>query len=125
LPKPASIPQKEAAKIQGSQQLSDKDNKAEPQRDNPDVMLRFIYPNSPLLMIDNTSNVTASKINLAVALWNIDNPKVYYQKEDPRKADLHDPLQIPTALYEFLKPNRSMGPLNLFGSETIVSEIRT
>jgi hypothetical protein len=87
----------------------------------PDVTLRFVYPTSPSLMLDNISDVTAKQIKWTVALWNLDNPMVY---SDPSNKNDHEPLQIPISTFDFIRPLLSGGPLNLFGSNLVAPYIK-
>ena len=70
----------------------------------PDVALRFVYPKSPALILDNQSAVIARDIKWTVLLWNMDLP------------DRNDPLPIPVSTFDWLRPHDQGGPQNLFGS---------
>lgn len=85
--------------------------------DEPDVTLRFIYPKSPALVLVNQSNAVAREIKWTVALWNIDNPKVY--SNSTTAPDVHEPLQIPISTFDFIRPHDTGGPQNLFGSSLV------
>lgn len=71
----------------------------------PDVTLRFVYAKSPLLILVNDSAVVAREIKWSVALWNIDDSTTL------------DPLPIPAAIYEFIRPKTISGPMGLFNTQ--------
>ena len=77
---------------------------ARPAKELPDVALRFVYPKSPALILDNQSAVIARDIKWTVLLWNMDLP------------DRNDPLPIPVSTFDWLRPHDQGGPQNLFGS---------
>ncbi len=81
----------------------------EPTRQNssPDVALRFIRPQAPVLVIVNPSEVVASQIKWALTLWNMDLP------------ERNDALPIPIQTFEFIRPHQESGPLDIFGSALI------
>lgn len=68
----------------------------------PNVTLRFVYPKSPALQLVNQSDAVARDIKYAVILWNLDLP------------DRLDPLPIPIATFDWIKPHADGGPENLF-----------
>lgn len=70
--------------------------------DRPDLALRFIYPESPALILINQSPVVAKDIKWTVALWNMDLP------------ERNDPLPIPVSTFDWIRPNNEGGPQNLF-----------
>lgn len=70
--------------------------------DKPDLALRFIYPESPTLVLINQSPVVAKDIKWTVALWNMDLP------------ERNDPLPIPVSTFDWIRPNNEGGPQNLF-----------
>ncbi len=75
--------------------------------EKPDLALRFIYPESPALVLINQSPVVAKNIKWAVALWNMDLP------------ERNDPLPIPVSTFDFIRANQEGGPQNLFGLPTV------
>jgi hypothetical protein len=70
----------------------------------PDVALSFVYPKSPALVLTNNSDVIARDIKWTVILLNMDLP------------DRDEPLPIPIATFDWLRPRAISGPLTLFGS---------
>lgn len=68
----------------------------------PDVTLRFVYPSDPVLLIVNQSDAIAREMKYMVVMWNMDRP------------DQNDPLPIPVATFDWLKPHGEGGPENLF-----------
>ena len=80
--------------------------------DRPDLALRFVYPESPALVIVNQSSVLAKDIKWAVALWNMDLP------------DRNDPLPIPVSMFDWIRPNDEGGPQNFFGEPLVASLLK-
>ena len=78
----------------------------------PDVRLRFVYPKSPALMLINSSDALARDVKWTVVLWNLDLP------------ERDEPLPIPVATFDWLKPGQQGGPQNLFGSNTVAPLIK-
>jgi hypothetical protein len=70
----------------------------------PDVALRFVDPKHPSLAIDNISDAVARNIKWEVVLWNMEH------------LDQTDPLPIPTATFDFIKPHDESGFEEIFGS---------
>jgi hypothetical protein len=79
----------------------------------PDVALRFIYPKSPALVIENRSAVIARDIKWTLVLWNMDLP------------ERNDPLPIPVQKFDWLRPNDEGGPQNLFSTPAVASLLKT
>ncbi len=75
----------------------------------PDITLRFVYPKSPALVLANPSDSIARDIKYSVVLWNMDVP------------ERDDPLPIPVATFDWLKPHTEGGPQDLFGSPPVAS----
>ncbi len=75
--------------------------------DKPDLALRFIYSESPALVLINQSPVVAKDIKWTVAVWNMDLP------------ERNDPLPIPVSTFDFIRPNNESGPQNLFDTLTV------
>ncbi len=73
----------------------------------PSVRLKFVYPSSPALIIENDSLALARDIKWAVVLWNQDLP------------DRDDPLPIPVSTFDWLKPHQEGGAQGLFGSALV------
>lgn len=83
----------------------------------PDVVLSFSHPAFPVIVLTNQSDVLATNIKWSVYLWNMDDPKPL--RSNPHAADhpgMHDPLPIPTSVFEFLKPRQSSNRIDLFGN---------
>lgn len=78
-----------------------------------DVALRFIYAREPALVIVNRSNSTARDIKWTLAIWNMD------------LADRNDPLPIPVSTFDWIRPHRESGPLNLFGSLSVAPLLKS
>ena len=90
-------------------ELGEKWTVGEPKKELPDVALRLVYPKSPALIITNLSSAIAREIKYSVVLWNMDLP------------DRNDPLPIPVATFDWLKPHTEGGPQNLFGSPQVAA----
>lgn len=75
--------------------------------DKPDLALRFIYPESPALVLINQSPIVAKDIKWTVALWNMDLP------------ERNDPLPIPVSTFDWIRANNEGGPQNLFDATPI------
>jgi hypothetical protein len=88
---------------------------------NPDVTLRFVYPEQPQIMLINTSDVVAQYIKWTVLLWNLDNPMAYSQIEHAK--DDHEPLPIPISIFDFLRA-RSQGIQGLFTLPTVSPHVK-
>jgi hypothetical protein len=78
----------------------------------PDVKLRFVYPNSPTLVLINDSDVVARDIKWFVALWNRDLP------------GRDDPLPIPVSNFDCIKPHSVSGAQDLFYSPSVASLLK-
>ena len=76
-------------------------------RQFPDVAMRFVSPQEPLLLLENESAAIAREIKWVVALWNTDLP------------ERDDPLPIPISIFDWLKPHAVSGPQSLFGSQLV------
>ncbi len=73
----------------------------------PDLALRFIYPESPALVLINQSPVVAKDIKWTVALWNMD------------LSERNDPLPIPVSTFDWIRPHNEGGPQNLFDALSV------
>jgi hypothetical protein len=78
----------------------------------PDITLTFTGKTSPLLTIENNSDVVAETIKWSPLIWNIDDPRTYINPEPP--PNTHDPLPIPTQTFDFLRPHAKSLPIALF-----------
>jgi len=78
----------------------------------PVVGLRFVYPESPSLVVVNQSDSIARDIKWIVALWNMDLP------------DRNSPLPIPESTFDWLRPKDEGGPENLFDAATVASLVK-
>ena len=74
-----------------------------PKPDLRELTLRFVYPEEPCLLIVNSTDLIVRDIKWMVFLWNIDLP------------DRNDPLPIPVAAFDWLRPHTEGGPQILFG----------
>jgi hypothetical protein len=88
----------------------------------PDVTLRFVYPESPTLVLENLSDKTAQNIKWTVVLWNLDDPRAY--SPGVHAPDIHEPLQIPIATFDFIRPHSLSGPQNLFASPLVAPYVK-
>jgi len=79
----------------------------------PLVYLRFVSPRAPVLLIGNSSDITAEKIIWDVLLWDLDRP------------DLYNPLLIPSGTIDWIKPHKEVGPQGLFTLPTVYPLLRT
>jgi hypothetical protein len=77
-----------------------------------DVSLRFIYPQSPALVLVNRSTRVAREIKWSAAFWNMDLP------------ERNDPLPIPVQTFDWIQPGKEGGPQGLFAAPTVSSLIR-
>jgi len=84
----------------------------------PDISMRFIYPDSPALVLVNNSDKVARQIKWTVVLWNLDDPRVY-SGGTKHLPDSHEPLRIPVETFDFLRPHVASGPRNLFGRPNV------
>lgn len=78
----------------------------------PTVALRFVYPESPALVLVNQSDVVAKNTKWLVALWNVDLP------------DRDDPLPIPVSTFDWIRPKDESGPLSLFGNPQVTQLLK-
>jgi hypothetical protein len=90
--------------------------------EQPDVTLRFVYPSSPALVLVNGSGAIARNIKWSVALWNMDDPRTYVSSNP--SPDAHDPLPIPVATFDFLRPRTVGGPQNLFDGPLVAPHLK-
>ena len=88
----------------------------------PDVILRFVYPDMPALVLINQSNKIARDIKWSVALWNIDDPRTYINPGAAPNA--HDPLPIPVSTFDFLRPHAIGGPQALFNTTLVLPYVK-
>lgn len=88
----------------------------------PDVTIRFVYPDSPALVLVNQSAALARNIKWSVALWNMDDPRTYVNPT--ASPDAHDPLPIPVQIFDFLRPRTTGGPQNLFDSPLVAPHVK-
>lgn len=72
------------------------------EQEKPEVDLKLIYPESPSVLLVNTSNVPARDIKWGVVLWN------HNKQED------NNPFQIPVQTFDWIKGKRLGGPEDLF-----------
>ena len=68
----------------------------------PDVSLGLVYPEHPALLLMNPSNMVAKEIKYGFVVWNLDLP------------NQHNPLPIPWASFDFIRPHEVGGPQDLF-----------
>jgi hypothetical protein len=73
----------------------------------PDVVIRFVNRQDPLLVVENRSGVVAKEIKWVVALWNTS------------LADRDDPLPIPVSSFDWLKGHAESGAQSLFDSQLV------
>lgn len=91
--------------------------------ERPDVIIQFVYPDMPALVLINHSDKIARDVKWSVALWNIDDPRTYV---NPGAApNGHDPLPIPVATFDFLRPHAIGGPQNLFNTPLVLPHVKT
>jgi hypothetical protein len=77
--------------------------------EQPEVTLRFVHPESPMLALDNKSGAIARDIKWSVAIWNFDDLRTYV----PGSSG-NDPLPIPVSTYDVLRPHAAGGYQGLF-----------
>jgi hypothetical protein len=78
-----------------------------------DVILKFVYPQKPVLVLINRSGSVARQVRLNVVLWNLDDPRTYINPNPLPNS--HDPLPIPAATFDFLRPHIEATPQTIFG----------
>jgi hypothetical protein len=78
----------------------------------PDVVLRFVYPTYPALVLQNTTDAIARDMLWQLALWNLDLP------------ERTQPLAIPATPYGWLRPRASGGPQDLFSNPQVASLLK-
>jgi hypothetical protein len=70
----------------------------------PTLVLQFVHPKAPALIIVNTSSIVAREIKWQIALWNNSNP------------EQDTPLHIPAAsAFDWIAAHGKGGPISLFG----------
>jgi hypothetical protein len=84
----------------------------QPKSQYPDITARFIYAKAPSLVILNPSGTIAREIKWSVAIWNMDIP------------ERNDPLPVPIATFDWIRPHSESGPLDLFGIPTVAPLIK-
>lgn len=85
-----------------------------PSLQRPEVGLRFVYPQSPALIITNKSTVVASDINWIVVLWNMSHPERNdYLPIIENSPGVAYPLMTPKT-FGWVNPNDESGPINIF-----------
>jgi hypothetical protein len=89
--------------------------------DRPDVALRFVDEKRPMVVLFNQSNIVAKTIKWSVALWNMDDPRVYLGE---RGENLHGPLPIPVQTFDFLRPGAAGGPQVLFDTSLVSPHVK-
>ncbi len=87
-------------------------NPPPPSAPKPEVVLHFVYPTSPALVLQNVTDGIARDMLWEVVLWNIDLP------------DRIDPLPIPSTAYSWLRPRSSGGPQSLFDTPQVASLLK-
>jgi hypothetical protein len=75
----------------------------------PEVGLRFVSPQAPMIVLDNKSGAIAKEIKWIAAIWNADNLRGYIQGSDG-----YDPLPIPVQTFDVLRPHTSSGGQGVF-----------
>lgn len=79
--------------------------------EKPDLALRFVYSESPAIVLINKSAVVAKDIKWTVVLWNMDLP------------ERNDPLPIPISSFDWIRAHNESGPLDIFS--TVRSLLKT
>ena len=67
----------------------------------PDVEMLLVYPQSAAVLIRNPSSKIVQQPKYAIVIWNLD------------KSDSREPLPIPAATGDYIKPEDSWGPNQL------------
>lgn len=103
---------------------------APPPQAVPDVALRLVRAEEPVLVIDNTSNVVARDMKWSVALWNVDRPDVLPDRNFAIMATSFNWLRAheeggPIAVLPSLTPAGSPAPTpekgnRLYGSAAVI-----
>ncbi len=82
--------------------------------ERPDVTFRFVYPLQPSLLLINNSGKVARDIKYSFLLWNLDRPDL---------ATDRNPLQIPAAGFDYIRPHERSGAIALFASAGAESDL--
>ena len=72
----------------------------------PDVSVAFVYPEAPALVLVNNSQVVAKDIKYWSGFWNLD-------------SNSDQPLPIPVAIFDWIRPNEVSAPQAFFTLQNI------
>jgi hypothetical protein len=89
-----------------------------------DVTLRFVHPESPAVLLVNNTSVVASSIKWTVVLWNLDDPRRYSAPMPNDPPDTHEPLQIPSSLFDYVLSHSVGGPENIFATPLVAPYVK-
>lgn len=74
-----------------------------------EVNLKFVYPESPAVVLMNESDSTVREVKWSLAIWNLDLP------------ERNDPLPIPVATFDWIRKHSESGPQAVFTSPNVSS----
>jgi hypothetical protein len=97
---------------------------AETTTERPDVTLSFANPPFPTVLLTNQSSQTLKDIKYSVYLWNIDDPRTYNNPHSAEHPEMHDPLVIPTATFDFLRPHQSSNQQDIFATSLVLPYLK-
>ena len=80
----------------------------------PDVKLKFIYPNSPALILYNDTSTPAQNALYSFGLWNLDSPP----------DQMTNPLPVPSAKADYVRSHEAVGPQNIFDAPGVKSRLK-
>ena len=81
----------------------------------PDVTIRLVSPLEPSLLLINTSGQVAREIKYSFLLWNLDRPGLLQDR---------NPLQIPTATFDYIRPHEQSGPIAFFRNPAVQPQLK-
>jgi hypothetical protein len=81
-------------------------------RDRPDIALRLIYPTGLAVVMVNESDVVLREPKYVPAMWNLDGEK------------WHQPLPIPVASGDWIRPREAMGPKSFITQASILPLVK-
>jgi hypothetical protein len=87
-----------------------------PSAGQPDVQLRFVGKNMPAPLLVNSSETVARNLKWWVELWNLDRP--------PSPTSPWNPLLIPIAIFDYVRPHEAGGPENIFNTPLVAPNIK-
>jgi hypothetical protein len=84
-----------------------------PDEQKPEVTLKFVIPESPDLLLVNTSRAVATEIKWMIVAWNLD---LLTQRRDP--------LPIPASTFDLLTSGSAAFPINVFQTSMVAPLVK-